>query len=172
LAKTRGDVEADLQNLLGALQQTRDQLEEFRTQAELLRISVEEHRTAIDTLEAYKDVKEGHEVLVPVGANAYVFANSSTPKSAITEIGAGLSAAMPIDVAVEKLRKRIERIEASRKKVLEGGSKLEANMAAIEGQVQSLYAQLQGAPAPAQGGQAHPGKARAERSHKAAEHED
>lgn len=149
MAKTRADVEADLQNLLGLLQQTREQLEEFRTQSELLRISVEEHRTAIDTLEAYKDVKPGQEVLVPVGANAYIFANSSGAKTAITEIGAGLSASLPIDVAVEKLRKRIEKIGASRKKVVEGGQRLEQSVASIEQQVQGLYAQIQGGEAPA-----------------------
>lgn len=166
MAKTRADAEADLQNLLGLLQQTREQLEEFRTQSELLRISMEEHRSAIDTLEAYKGVKEGHEVLVPVGANAYVFANSAATKTAITEIGAGLSAAMPVDVAVEKLRRRIEKIDASRKKVLEGGTRLEQNVGSIEAQIQGLYAQMQGqappappARAPARGGRGHAEKA-------------
>ncbi len=154
MAKTRADVEADIQNMLGILQNTREQVEELRTQAELLRISLEEHRTAIDTLESYKDVKAGHEVLVPVGANAYLFANASSTKSAVTELGAGLSASLPIEVAVEKLRKRIEKIDASRKKVLEGGARLETSANALEQQIQGLYAQLQGgeaARAPARG---------------------
>ncbi len=148
MAKTRADVEADIQNMLGVLQNTREQAEELRTQSELLRISLEEHRTAIETLEAYKEVKEGQEVLVPVGANAYIFANSSPTKAAITELGAGLSAALPVDVAVEKLRKRIERIESSRKKVLEGGARMESSAAALEQQIQGLYNQLQGGEAP------------------------
>ena len=84
MAKSRAELEGDIQNLLSILQNTRDQAEEFRTQSELLRISLEEHRTAIETLESYKDVKEGDEVLVPVGANAYIFANSSGTKSAVT----------------------------------------------------------------------------------------
>lgn len=171
MAKTRADVEADLQNLLGLLQQTREQLEEFRTQSELLRISVEEHRTAIDTLEAYKDVKHGQEVLVPVGANAYIFANSSGSKTAITEIGAGLSASLPIDVAVEKLRKRIEKIDASRKKVVEGGQRLEQSVASIEQQVQGLYAQIQGGEAPARA-PARASQSHASKPHKHEERED
>ena len=148
MAKSRADLEGDIQNMLSVLQNTREQAEEYRTQAELLRISVEEHRTAIETLEAYKDVKEGDEVLVPVGANAYLFANSSANKAALTELGAGLSAGLPIDVAVEKLRKRIEKIDASRKKVLEGGARLEENAASLEQQVQGLYQQLQTGEAP------------------------
>ncbi|HKZ59189.1 MAG TPA: prefoldin subunit alpha [Candidatus Thermoplasmatota archaeon] len=148
MAKSRQDLEGDIQNLLGLLQQTREQLDQLNTQAELLRISLEEHRTAIDTLDAYKGVKEGHEVLVPVGANAYVFATSGSTKAAITEIGAGLSAALPIEVAVEKLQKRIEKIDGSRKKVLEGASRLEQSVASIENQVQGLYGQLQGTAPP------------------------
>jgi len=142
MAKSREQVEADLQNMLAVLQSTRDQLEQLRTQAELLRISLEEHRTAIDTLEAYKDVKEGEEVLVPVGANAFIFANSSSTKSAVTELGAGISSALPIDSAVEKLLKRIERIESSRKKMMESGHRLEQNANALEEQIQNTYADL------------------------------
>jgi prefoldin alpha subunit len=157
MAKTREDVEADLQNLLGVLQNTRDQLEQLRTQAELMRISLEEHRTAIDTLEAYKDVREHDEVLLPVGANAFIFANASATKSAVTELGAGVSASLPIDVAVEKLRKRIERIESSRKKMVEGGQRLEASAQALEEQIQSMYASLSGT---APSGRAAPARGR------------
>jgi len=145
MAKSREQVEADLQNMLAVLQSTRDQLEQLRTQAELLRISLEEHRTAIDTLEAYKDVKEGAEVLVPVGANAFIFANSSATKDAVTELGAGISSALPIDTAVEKLLKRIERIESSRKKMIESGQRLEQNANALEEQIQNTYADLSSA---------------------------
>ena len=148
MAKSRAEIEGDIQNLLSILQNTREQAEELRTQSELLRISLEEHRTAIDTLESYKDVKEGHEVLVPVGANAFIFANSSGTKTAVTELGAGLSAALPIEVAVEKLRKRIERIDASRQKVLQGGARLEESANSLESQVQGLYQQLQTGQAP------------------------
>jgi prefoldin alpha subunit len=172
MAKSRGDIEADIQNLLSILQNTREQAEELRTQGELLRISLEEHRTAIETLESYKDVKEGDEVLVPVGANAYLFANSSATKSAVTELGAGLSAALPIPVAVEKLRKRIEKIGASRKRVLEGGAKLENSAASLEQQVQGLYQQLQTGEAPGRpakpassGAQSHAGHAHTGHAH-------
>jgi prefoldin alpha subunit len=168
MAKSRQDLEGDIQNLLGLLQQTREQLDQLNTQAELLRISLEEHRTAIDTLDAYKDAKEGQEVLVPVGANAYVFANSASTKTAITEIGAGLSAALPIQVAVEKLQKRVEKIDSSRKKVLEGSARLEQSVAALENQIQGLYAQLQGAPAPARA----PGRPQQAHSHKADKDKD
>jgi prefoldin alpha subunit len=176
LAKSRADVESDIQNLLSILQNTNAQAEELRTQGELLRISLEEHRTAIETLESYRETKEGSEVLVPVGANAYLFANASSTKSAVTELGAGLSAALPIEVAVEKLRKRIEKIEGSRKKVLEGGARLEEQAASIEQQVQGLYQQMQGqeaARAPSRGGaQSHAGHSHAAKPAKREEDED
>jgi prefoldin alpha subunit len=142
MAKARHEVEADLQNLLGVLQQTRDQHEQVRTQAELLRISLDEHRTAIESLEAYRAVEAGHEVLVPVGANAFVHATATADKTAVTELGAGISAAIPIEAAVEKLRARIEKIEASRKRTLETGARLEQSMEALDQQVQGLYGQL------------------------------
>jgi len=171
MAKTREDVEAEIQNMLGILQNTRDQIEQLRTQAELMRISLEEHRTAIDTLEAYKDVREGDEVLLPVGANAFIFANASATKSAVTELGAGISASLPIHAAVEKLRKRIERIESSRKKMVEAGTRLEQNAASLEEQVQAMYASLTAGPAA--GRQAAPrGRAQGQGHGHAHEHGD
>ncbi len=147
MAKSRHEAEADLQNMMGVLQQTREQLEQVRTQTELLRISLDEHRTAIESLEAYKGIEQGHEVLVPVGANAFVPATSTGAKTAVTELGAGVSASLPIDAAVEKLKVRMEKIEASRKRMLETGAKLEQSMEALDQQVQALYGQLSGASA-------------------------
>lgn len=157
MAKSRETLESDLQNMLGILNQTRDQLEQFRTQAELLRISVEEHKTAVETLEAYKDLKKGEEVLVPVGANVFIHAHSTGSKVAITELGAGISAELPIEAAVEKLRKRVEKIEASRKKVVEGGQRLEASADSLEQQIQMAYGELSAAEAGASA-RGHPGR--------------
>ncbi len=144
MAKSRQEIESDLQNLVGVMQNTRDQLEQVRTQAELLRISVDEHRTAIESLQAYREVEAGHEVLVPVGANAFVAATSTGAKTAITELGAGVSASLPIEAAVEKLKVRIEKIEASRKRTLEKAGQLEQSVEALDQQVQGLYGQLSG----------------------------
>ncbi len=142
VAKSRRQVEADLQNLLGVMQNTRDQLEQVRTQVELLRISGDEHRTAIETLEAYTGVEAGHEILVPVGANAFVSATSTGSKAAITELGAGVSAEIPIDTAVEKLKSRIEKIESSRKRMAETAGRLDESMGHLEQEIQGLYGQL------------------------------
>ena len=142
MAKSRQQVEADLQNMLGVLQNTRDQLEQVHTQVELLRISLEEHRTAVETLEAYKGAKANQEVLVPVGANAFIFAKSTGSKEAVTELGAGISAEVPIDVAVEKLRGRAQKIENSRTKMVETGKRLEQSAGALEQQIQELYGSL------------------------------
>jgi prefoldin alpha subunit len=172
MAKSRADIEGDIQNMLSVLQNTRDQAEELRTQAELLRISLEEHRSAIETLESYKDVKQGDEVLVPVGANAYLFAVSSGNKAAIAELGAGLSAQIPIEAAVEKLRKRIERIEGSRRKVVEGGGRLEESANALEQQIQGLYQQLQTGAAPPRAPARVQGGSHAGHTHKPSKSED
>lgn len=164
MAKSRREIESDLQNLVGVQQQTREQLEQIRAQAELLRISLDEHRTAIESLEAYDGLGEGHEVLVPVGANAFVTATSTGAKTAVTELGAGVSASIPIGAAVEKLKARIEKIEASRKRTVETGARLEQSMEALEAQVQGLYNQLtaaQAAPGGGRGQGQRPSKRRA-----------
>ena len=163
MPKSRQQVEADLQNMLGVLQNTRDQLEQVHTQVELLRISLEEHRTAVETLEAYKGAKPNQEVLVPVGANAFIFAKSTGSKAAVTELGAGISAEVPIDTAVEKLRSRAQKLENSRSKMVETGKRLEQSAGALEQQIQELYGSLnagtqqRAAPAKAQarGGHGH-----------------
>ena len=82
--------ETDLRRGLAVLDQYREQLEALAQQQEIVRASLEEHMRARETLLRYQQAGKGAEVLVPVGANAFVVASSLETEKAFVGIGSDL----------------------------------------------------------------------------------
>jgi len=59
---------------MAVLDQYREQIEALAQQQEIVRISLEEHMRARETLTRYREAGKGAEVLVPVGANSFLVA--------------------------------------------------------------------------------------------------
>jgi len=68
--------ESDLRRGIAVLDQYREQIEALAQQQDLVRISLEEHLRAKETLTQYRQAGRGAEVLVPIGANSFVAAES------------------------------------------------------------------------------------------------
>ncbi|MFQ5553317.1 MAG: hypothetical protein ACE5EW_06330, partial [Thermoplasmata archaeon] len=66
--------EVGLQQAVAALENTRAQLDALTRQEEALRYSLQEYTRARDTMAEYKDAPVGTEILVPIGANSFLFA--------------------------------------------------------------------------------------------------
>src|SRR5439155_186737 len=80
--------ESDLRRGMAVLDQYREQIEAFAQQQEIVRISLEEHMRARETLTRYREAGKGAEVLVPVGANSFLVAGSKEEAEADVTSGA------------------------------------------------------------------------------------
>lgn len=136
--------EAELRRGLAVLDQYREQLEALAQQQEIVRVSLEEHMRAKETLQRYQQAGQGAEVLVPVGANAFVVAEVRDPAKAFVGVGSDV-------VLFDDIPKQVERLDARIKSIGEAMAAIGQRLAALQqraesqsASVQSLYDRLQG----------------------------
>ena len=136
--------EADLRRGVAVLDQYRDQIEAFAQQQEIIRVSLEEHLRARETLTRYREAGAGAEVLVPVGANAFVVAESKDVEKAFVSIGSDLIVYDEIPKAIERLDDRIKSITDAANAIAQRLADLQRRAEAQGAAVQDLYEKIQG----------------------------
>lgn len=136
--------EADLRRGVAVLDQYRDQIEAFAQQQEIIRVSLEEHLRARETLTRYREAGAGAEVLVPVGANAFVVAESKDVEKAFVSIGSDLIVYDEIPKAIERLDERIKSITDAANAIAQRLADLQRRAEAQGAAVQDLYEKIQG----------------------------
>lgn len=140
--------ETDLRRGIAVLDQFREQIEALAQQQEIVRISLEEHLRAKETLTRYREAGRGAEVLVPIGANSFLVAESKDVDRAFVSIGSDL-------IVYDDITKQVERIDARIKSITEAanaiGQRLNELQRRAEAQgaaVQDLYDRIQAKGAP------------------------
>ncbi len=136
--------EAELRRGLAVLDQYREQLEALAQQQEIVRVSLEEHLRAKETLLRYQQAGKGAEVLVPVGANAFLVAEVKDAEKAFVAVGSDL-------VLFDEIPKQIERLDGRIKSISEAMAAIGDRLAELQqraenqsASVQGLYDRLQG----------------------------
>lgn len=135
--------ENELRRGLAVLDQYREQLEALAQQQDIVRVSLEEHMRARETLLRYQQAGQGAEVLVPIGANSFLVAEARDVEKAFVSIGSDLIVLDPIPKQLERLDARIKSISeamtAIGQRLAEMQQRAEAHSAAVQG----LYDQMQ-----------------------------
>ncbi len=138
--------EAELRRGLAVLDQYREQLEALAQQQEIVRVSLEEHMRAKETLLRYKEAGKGAEVLVPVGANSFLVAEVKDPQKAFVGIGSDLIVFDEIPSQIERLDARIKSISEAMATIGQRLAELQQRAESQGAAVQNLYDQLQTVP--------------------------
>ncbi len=140
--------ETDLRRGMAVLDQFRAQIEGLAQQQEIIRISLEEHLRARETLVRYREAGKGAEILVPIGANSFLTAQAKDVDKAFVSIGADL-------LVYDEAEKQLERLDARIKSITEAANTIGQRLgdlqrrAEVQGAaVQDLYDRLQGQGAP------------------------
>jgi prefoldin alpha subunit len=135
--------ETDLRRGLAVLDQYREQIETLGQQQDLVRMSLEDHMRARETLDQYQKAGRGAEVLVPVGANSFLVAESKDVDRAFVSIGSDL-------VVHDEIPKQIERLDARIKSITEAANAIGQRLADLQRRaeaqgaaVQDLYDRIQ-----------------------------
>ena len=140
--------ESDLRRGIAVLDQFREQIEALAQQQEIVRISLEEHLRAKETLTRYREAGRGTEVLVPIGANSFLVAESKDVDRALVSIGSDL-------IVYDDITKQIERLDARIKSISEAGNAIGQRLGEMQRRaeaqgaaVQDLYDRIQPKGAP------------------------
>jgi prefoldin alpha subunit len=131
--------EEELSQALRTLENYKTQMESFDQQFGFLSSTMKEHTQAKETMEGYKDLKEGQETLIPIGAGSFLFAKVSDPTKAMVGMGAEMVVETKIDEAITKIDERIAEIEDAMKKVTEKYQDIAQKSADLSAKVQHAY---------------------------------
>lgn len=109
----QGPSEEELRELILRSESLRQQLGALEQQRDLLAELTNDARRSVASLDALAAAKDGDELLVPLGAGAFVHARLAQAGRAVASLGAGLHAEMPLADARDRLRVRVESLEAA-----------------------------------------------------------
>jgi prefoldin alpha subunit len=125
-----------LQELAGRHQQYQYQAEAIGQQINMLKITLKDLETALETITALKDEKTGKETLVPIGFSSFVNATLTNPDRVVIGIGAGVS----VEKKTEDARVFLERRKEELTKYFEH---LNSAYAKVAGEIQNIEKTVQ-----------------------------
>ncbi|MGQ0797361.1 MAG: prefoldin subunit alpha [Methanobacteriota archaeon] len=134
--------ETDVRRGVAILEQYRAQIEAFAQQQEIVRVSLEEHLRARETLSRYRQAGVGTEVLVPVGAQSFLVGEVKDAEKAFVGIGSDLVVFDAIPAQLERLDTRIKSITDAANAIGQRLAELQRRAEAQGALVEDAYAKL------------------------------
>lgn len=132
--------DSELRQAIALVDAYRERVEGMSRQVQVLRVSFDEVSLALESVKAFKDAKEGDEIMVPVGASCYIPVKVTGNRSVVTNIGSGVSVQKTADESIEYLEANAAEINEALKKSMETLNEAQQNLAAMSETVQQEYA--------------------------------
>ena len=86
----------------------------LQSRLDIVRAAINEVTLAYNTLEGMKNLQNGDETLVPVGAGSYIRMQVADSKKLVMGIGAGVAVEKDVDGSVEELKSRLQDLDKAR----------------------------------------------------------
>ncbi len=126
-----------------ALEAAKAQLEGLAKQQQLIQLAVEEHVRARETIKQMGAREPGDAILIPLGADSYVYARISEDKNAVVGVGSGVSMKRTPEEAEKILDSKIDDLSRAFKSVTDRAAQTEAAIQDLSAKVQAQIDILQ-----------------------------
>ena len=137
------DTEQEIRSKMSMLEMYKARIESYSKNAEVVKISIDEHKRAKETLENYKGLKAGDEILIPIGGAAFVRAKTADTKKGIIEVGSGVVFEEKIDKILDRLENKLDELNRTQNEIGEQIYQMDQQSAALTQEIQEQYARLQ-----------------------------
>lgn len=134
---TAGPTEAELRELAMRADSARAQLGALEGQREYVGELLAEARRSLQSLESLARAKDGEELLIPLGAGAFVHGRLSQPQVALASLGNGVHAELPATDAAQRVRTRVESLEGAANALTQDIARLSEELARMNAVVES-----------------------------------
>lgn len=138
-ATQQAPTEAQLRELVLRTEQVRQQVAALEGQRDYLDELLADARRAHGTLKHLASAKPGDEILIPVGAGAFVHATLAQPDRAIASLGSSLHAEVPSEEAARRLGDRVESLEAAQAALAKDLDRLSDELARASAILETYY---------------------------------
>lgn len=135
--------EEELRQNMSLLENAKAQLEGFGRQRELILITIDEHKRTADTIKNLAKGSPGDEILIPIGAEAFVYATISEKSDVVVGVGGDVSVQRTHEEAAKMIEARISDLHGALGRVEEHTAKTQAFVQELSEKVQAQYAAMQ-----------------------------
>lgn len=126
-----GPTEQELRELAMRGESVRQQLSAVEAQREYVLEMVGEARRSLGALDHLAEAKDGEEVLIPLGAGAFVHGRLAAEGTALASLGSGVHAQVPIADARDRMKARVESLEGAAQTLTRDATRLLDEMTRI-----------------------------------------
>lgn len=130
----------ELRQALAVMESYKQRVEALSEQVQVLRVSLEEVTMTSNAIKAFKDAKEGDEIMVPVGASSFITVQVTSNKNVVVGIGTNISAEKSAEEAVEYMDANGAEISEALKKSVEALNEAQVALTNVSNAVQQEYA--------------------------------
>ena len=133
----------ELRQAIAAMESYKERVEALSRQVQVLRVSLEEVTMSADALKAFKNAKEGDEIMVPVGASSFITVKVTSNRNVVVGIGSNISVEKDIDDAIGYMEANNAEIAEALKKSAEALNEAQQALTTISNAVQQEYVNRQ-----------------------------
>ena len=133
----------ELRQAIAAMESYKERVEALSRQVQVLRVSLEEVTMSSDALKAFKNAKEGDDIMVPVGASSFITVKVTSNRNVVVGIGSNISVEKDIDDAISYMDANNAEIEEALKKSAETLNEAQQALTTISNAVQQEYVNRQ-----------------------------
>lgn len=137
--------DSELRQAIAVMENYKERVEALSRQVQVLRVSLDEVNMAAEALKAFRDAKEGDEILVPVGASTFIPVKVTANRSAVVGIGSNISVEKDVADSVEYMEANGAEISEALKKSAEALNEAQTALTNLTAAVQQEYANRQAA---------------------------
>lgn len=105
----------EINRLVAEIQLLEATVNALTSRLELTEAALNESRMALETLKAIKGASKGDSILVPIGADSYIFAKIDSTEKVIVGVGANVRVEKNIENSIEMINQRINQLEQIQK---------------------------------------------------------
>ncbi len=135
--------ESALRENMMRLETAKAQLEGLSKQQDLIQLAIEEHVKARETVKSLAKSASGDELMIPVGADSYIYAKATDRKEVVIGVGSDVSIQRNAEEAEKILDARVEELAQAFQKVAEMAAQTEGAIQELSEKVQKQYEQVQ-----------------------------
>lgn len=135
--------DAELRQAIALMESYKERVEALSRQVQVLRMSLDEVNMAGAALKAFKDAKEGDEILVPVGASTYIPVKVTANRKAVVGIGSGISVEKEAADSVDYMDANSTEINEALKKSVDALNEVQNALTTVTAAVQQEYSNRQ-----------------------------
>ena len=140
----------ELRQAIAVMESYKERVEALSRQVQVLRVSLDEVTVASEALKAFRDAKEGDEILVPVGASSFIPVKVSGNRNVVVGIGSNISVEKEASDSIEYMEANGAEINEALKKSVDALNEAQNALANVTAAIQQEYNNRQQSAAGAQ----------------------